>query len=300
MQARVMSWMTLFVGAVLIGVSLYAPAPATYAAPLHAVDTPTAEPPTPTPVPPTSTPVPPTSTPVPPTNTPEPPTAEPPTATPVPPTSTPRPSGGREADPTIHKSASVSTAQQGETFLYTLTATNEDERTANDVVVSDNLASEFELVGVTTSKGTASTSGSAITVDIGSLAPDEVVTIQITVRVRLDAPFGAAKNVAIISTSSTTDDPGNNTSEVTIVIVAASPVAGTATPVITTTATLEGTPTPMLEATPAVATPVATRTPPRALPRTGAGDSSPLLLLGLSLALIGAGSLVWRYAGKGR
>lgn len=296
MQARVMSWMTLFVGAVLIGVSLYAPAPATYAAPLHVVDTPTAEPPTPTPVPPTAEP--PTSTPVPPTNTPVPPTAEPPTATPVPPTSTPRPSGGKEADPTIHKSASVSTAQPGETFLYTLTATNEDERTANDVVVSDNLASEFELVGVTTSKGTASTSGSAISVDIGSLAPDEVVTIQITVRVRLDAPFGAAKNVAIISTSSTTDDPGNNTSEVTIIIVAASPVAGTVTPVITGTATL--TPTATLEGTPAVATPVATPIPPRALPRTGAGDSSPLLLLGLSLALIGAGSLVWRYAGKGR
>ncbi|MBX0327463.1 DUF11 domain-containing protein [Oscillochloris sp. ZM17-4] len=182
-----------------------------------------------------------TSTPIPPTETspPSPPTA---TSTPVPsgggggsnPTNTPVPTSTPEAtmtpviqiaDPAITKSVSVSAAQVGDTVEFTLTATNLGNAPASNVVVEDTLPSFLALDGVSATRGTVTVSGATIRVDIGDLAPGEVVTVTITARVVASAAPPNNSNVATIISDSATDDPGNNSSSVSLTVDAPPPAS---------------------------------------------------------------------------
>jgi uncharacterized repeat protein (TIGR01451 family) len=242
-------------------------------------ETSTAEPPTPTntPLPPTNTPLPaPTNTPTSistpgpgpdatPTNTPAPP--EPPdsgrpdpTATPVPtasPTLTPAPSD--VADPAITKTVDRSTVQVGDQVTFTLTVTNLGNSTASDVVVRDTLPDFLSLTGISTSRGDYSVDGQTVTVYIGDLAPQEVVTIRLTATVTATANPPDNINTATVVSSSPTDDPNNNSSSVAIDVVQPAP-------------------------TPA---------PPVTLPVTSTPNSGAPWLIGLGLLLIAA-SLLFR------
>jgi uncharacterized repeat protein (TIGR01451 family)/MYXO-CTERM domain-containing protein len=204
------------------------------------------------------------------------------TATPTP-TATPTkkpPSKPGFADPAITKSASVGEARIGDEVAFTISVTNLGNETAADVVVTDSLADYLDLLDVTTTRGDVSVGGQTVTVNVGEVAPGDVVSVRIRTRVNERAQPPGGRNGATVTTTSPGDDPSNNTSEVTFTIGAApTPTA-----------------TPELQQSPA---PPAPPVRPSRLPRTGTpddGSSGVVLAAALGLAAVGVSLLLRRRA----
>lgn len=203
-------------------------------------ETATGEPPTNTPVTPTNTPasqVDPTSTP---TSPPPPAVTDTPTATatPAPPppadappgpsatptitaTLAPSPSpapapGGPVPDPAVTKSVSPSTVTVGETVVYTILVTNLGDAPAAGVAVDDTLPSFLALMEATATRGTVSTSGQSVRVEIGDLAPGETVEVRVSVRVTAPAAAPNNRNLAVVSSTTPDGNPDNNQASVPV------------------------------------------------------------------------------------
>ena len=88
---------------------------------------------------------------------------------------------------------------------------NRGTRPATDVVVNDTLPDYLDLEGVSASRGTTFTEGRVIRVDIGTVAPGEIVTIQVQARVNERVPATGGYNSVEITTTSSGDDTSNNT-----------------------------------------------------------------------------------------
>ncbi|MBC7251856.1 MAG: DUF11 domain-containing protein [Anaerolineae bacterium] len=84
-------------------------------------------------------------------------------------------------DPHITKSGDPSQARIGDAVTFTLVARNEGNTEATGVVVTDQIESYLDITGVTSTKGTVTWDNVSrlVTVDIGTLAPTEEVTITI-------------------------------------------------------------------------------------------------------------------------
>jgi len=209
---------------VSIGFTLAAPKGAV-AAPAMSLGTATPPPqPTeePTQPPPTNTPAQPLPTNTPaqplPTNTPRP--RHDPTNTPVPtatqsPTSTPEP---WTTDVEIVKQASTTAVLPGGTFAYTLVARNIGSKPAFDVIVSDQVPQQFEVIDLASTKGDIRVQGQTVTAYPRTLEVGEAAEYRITVRVRANAKPGQIPNTGRITTTTTGDTPDNNTSTVTVEI----------------------------------------------------------------------------------
>ncbi len=90
------------------------------------------------------------------------------------------------SNPVIYKAVDKSTVSAGEEIEYTLSVTNEGDDTATGVVVTDELSFYLENVRVSTSKGTAryDEATHTVIVEVGSLAPAEIVLITIKADVK--------------------------------------------------------------------------------------------------------------------
>ncbi len=185
--------------------------------------------PTTTPVPPTAisptqvpaTPVPPTAvlptpipaTPLPPTEVPRRSTATPevPTATPVPTTDPHHPQLA------ILKSVSPSQVQVGERATFTLHVTNLGDAPATDVVITDEVPQQLEIVDLKSSKGDIIAQGQRVTAYPRTLDPGEEQRYTIVVRVREGTTDHEIGNLGVV-TLGQPDDPGDNTSITTLLI----------------------------------------------------------------------------------
>jgi uncharacterized repeat protein (TIGR01451 family) len=269
----------VLVGLLLIGWVLLPASPGLVrAAPLPVVtETSTAEPPPP----PTSTP---TDVPAVATNTPTAVPADTSTPTPIPtddsdnddddpspdPTDPPTdatpivrvtPIGGDVADPIITKRASKTTVQVGDTVDFVITVTTQGNLPAENVTVSDDLPDFLALNNVSVSRGNVSAGGGSVVVTLGSVAPGEVITINISTRVvALPNPPGNINSAALVTTSAS-DDPRNNIS--TVELIADPNALASPTP----------TPAPVPQTLPVTADP-------------GQDQRGPLLVLWFGLALI--------------
>ncbi|MGC8874763.1 MAG: DUF11 domain-containing protein [Chloroflexia bacterium] len=92
------------------------------------------------------------------------------------PTPTPAP---RIADPQISKTGDVTCCSPGDPVIFTIVVTNVGTADATNVVVRDTLPPELQLREVTTTKGTVIVSGNSFQVNIGAVAPGEIVTITV-------------------------------------------------------------------------------------------------------------------------
>ena len=207
---------------VSIGFTLAAPQGAS-AAPVMSIGTPspppqpteepTVEPPQ---VPPTATAVLlPTATPQPthrPRRDPDPTPTTSPTATASP---TPEP---WLTDVEIVKWADKTHVLPGGTLMYTLVARNIGAKAAFDVVVSDQIPQQLEVIDLASSKGDIAIEGQTVTAYPRTLEAGETAEYRITVRVRVSTAPGEMANTGRITTSTTGDTPDNNTSTVTVEI----------------------------------------------------------------------------------
>ena len=99
-----------------------------------------------------------------------------------------------EADPIVNKTASVTEADVGDTFSYTITVKNSDKATApwRNVVVNDTLPAGVKLIGNVYLDGKVALhklNGNALSVMVGDLAAGESVTVSFDVQV-LDTAAG--------------------------------------------------------------------------------------------------------------
>lgn len=121
-----------------------------------------------------------------------------------------------KADPVITKRGEPSQAHPGEDVIFTIEVTNQGQRAAVDVVVTDDISPYLEIIEATTSQGTVKVEGQKVTADVGTVGPAFVVTIIIHTRVRADAPVPlSVSNIAIL------DSPngGNRSSPPVIVTI---------------------------------------------------------------------------------
>lgn len=129
---------------------------------------------------------------------------------------TPMPDGGvqideGEAAPIVNKTASVTTANVGDTFTYTITAKNGNKATAawKNVVMTDTLPTGVKLVGgvyINNEFALYHLSGNALSVLVGNLEPGESAEITFDVQV-----LESAAGTTITNTASLDGDNGHGT-----------------------------------------------------------------------------------------
>lgn len=129
---------------------------------------------------------------------------------------TPMPDGGvqidqGEAAPIVNKTASVTTANVGDTFTYTITAKNGNKATAawKNVVLTDTLPTGVKLVGgvyLNNEFALYHLSGNALSVLVGDLEPGESAEITFDVQV-----LENAAGTTITNTASLDGDNGHGT-----------------------------------------------------------------------------------------
>jgi uncharacterized repeat protein (TIGR01451 family) len=131
-------------------------------------------------------------------------TAAPPTVTPTF-TATPTPA---VVDLTLVKRALSAGVVPGGNLTYLLTVTNNGPATATDVVLSDPLPAEVNLVTVTVGQGSCGGTGT-ITCRLGTISVNNRAVVTLTVAVSPSAT-GSLTNIASVAASQIDSDPGNN------------------------------------------------------------------------------------------
>ncbi|MDX1992187.1 MAG: choice-of-anchor D domain-containing protein [bacterium] len=105
------------------------------------------------------------------------------------------------ASVTISKSANPPFALPGDNVSWSIVVTNTAATPASNVTVTDNVPAELEIIGASSSGGTASASGQSVSVTIPQLAPGQSVTVTVETRIRasVSIPF-AIRNEACAGT----------------------------------------------------------------------------------------------------
>jgi len=155
-----------------------------------------------------------------PTFTPSPtPTSTPtPTATPAPPP--PPPSHAPHL--MISKTAAPAQVLPGGQVTFVIKVCNDGDATADNVVVSDVLPPELEVVSASASQGMVTVQGNELRADLGSSAAGTCAEVTIVARVRPDVPPGTQITNAAIA--------DGQTSEVTVPVVGLLPESGRTAP----------------------------------------------------------------------
>ena len=138
---------------------------------------------------------------------------------------------GLQADVSIAKSADADPLIAGGDVTYTLSVTNNGPNVATDVVVTDALPTEAELVSADAACAEA---GPDLVCPLGQLAVGEVVELQITMDVPADLVFEAEAPTVLTNeatVASTLEDPNdlNNTALVDSNVVAVADLVLTST-----------------------------------------------------------------------
>lgn len=97
----------------------------------------------------------------------------------------------------IEKRASEDPMLVGEELTYTLTVSNDDDVTATNVSMRDTLPVGFVYQSYTSSKGTCNHLDGVVTCALGDLAPREVVTMSITVKIESVVERNASPTVFV-------------------------------------------------------------------------------------------------------
>jgi uncharacterized repeat protein (TIGR01451 family) len=127
-----------------------------------------------------------------------------------------------EADLTIGKQASSSTAKAGDTVTYTITVTNLGPDDAQTVVMTDTLPSALTVGSCSSSGvGVCATSGSTITVTYSALAANASATITLTGTLKSGLARGTiVTNTASVQASSPNDpNTTNNTDKASFRVI---------------------------------------------------------------------------------
>jgi uncharacterized repeat protein (TIGR01451 family) len=118
------------------------------------------------------------------------------------PTTTPGPTRKAppgDPDPVIIKQVDPAEVTPGDEVTWTIWVTNEGQKAAIGVVVTDEVPEYLEILEVTTTQGTVTVEGQRVTVEVGVVGPGFDVEIVIRTLVRPDTPAPLTlENLAVL------------------------------------------------------------------------------------------------------
>ena len=137
----------------------------------------------------------------------------------------------RTANLSIVKSVSQTTATAGDQFNWILDITNHGPDTATNVVVSDTIPAQFEVIGTFPTAGLSCTNtANAVQCTTAALANGATVRTVVQVRVLAAASPGLVTNTATVTTDGSDSDTTDNTSSASITVTATANQAPVPTP----------------------------------------------------------------------
>ena len=117
-------------------------------------------------------------------------------------------------DLVLIKADSAHSVAYGSSLTYTISVRNTGANDASGVVVTDTLPSEVDYVSATSSLGTCSRIGDAVTCDLGRVNAGVTATATILVTAEED---GAATTTATVVSPEDTDGTNNADTETTLI-----------------------------------------------------------------------------------
>ena len=115
------------------------------------------------------------------------------------------------ADLEIAKTDAADPVDSGTDITYTITVTNHGPDPATGVSMDDTLPSEVAFVSAVSDVGTCSETSGTVTCDIGSLAPDAVASITVTVTAPVVGTTTEVTNSATVTGDQADPDTASNT-----------------------------------------------------------------------------------------
>ncbi|QDS90303.1 Cna protein B-type domain protein [Rosistilla ulvae] len=110
-------------------------------------------------------------------------------------------------------STTTPTAIAGDQLTYVLTILNNGPIDGTGVTVTDTLPASLSIVSMTSSQGSVTSNGNALTADLGNLASGATATITVVTTLAASAA-GTVSNTANVTSNETDSDPTNNQSTV--------------------------------------------------------------------------------------
>ena len=127
----------------------------------------------------------------------------------------------RDSNLSIKKAASKSSVVNGEIFNWVLEVTNNGPDTAVNVVISDTIPAQFEIISPLPASGlTCTVTGNAVQCTAPSLANGAKISTDVQVKVRPEAAPGSVTNTASVASDSTDNVPGDNSASASVTIPA--------------------------------------------------------------------------------
>lgn len=114
----------------------------------------------------------------------------------------------------VDKSSDPSVVHPGEEFEYLISVRNGGDSDAENVMITDEMPSVFEIVDVNIEKGECSVDGQTISCTIDKLDPDEIVEMIVTVRASVDAYPDVYTNYVVTSSDEDEGDEDSDDTEV--------------------------------------------------------------------------------------
>ncbi|MBN2375102.1 MAG: choice-of-anchor L domain-containing protein [Sedimentisphaerales bacterium] len=123
------------------------------------------------------------------------------------------------ADVSLTQTVSDNTVQVGETFVYTITATNNTAVNATGVSISDTLPAGIVSIGASSTQGVVSVASNTINASLGTLTPGQSATVYVTAQGTLTGTF---LNSPFVSANEYDPDASNNTDTDSVTVSAGS------------------------------------------------------------------------------
>ncbi|MCP4423202.1 MAG: DUF11 domain-containing protein [Chloroflexi bacterium] len=130
-----------------------------------------------------------------------------------------------EADLTVSKSVSPTTAQAGDPITYTLSFANVGSATAVNVALTDTIPVSVTNTSVISAGAAIAQTSSGYVWSVQDLAPGEGGTITITGELSNPLAAGTFTNTAVIATTSTDSNTANNSASVPLTVLNSPPIA---------------------------------------------------------------------------
>lgn len=122
---------------------------------------------------------------------------------------------GAPADLAVTNLSSVSSANEGDNIVYTVTVTNNGPNPGTGVVLTDTLGANLSYISATATQGTFTSTNGVSTFTIGTINSGATVTLKVTAKALEE---GTVSNISSVAATSADTNTANNSSTATTLV----------------------------------------------------------------------------------